>query len=173
MEGRLPTTINNFNIYLGETGDRFVGAGSIDLPEITMVTSELDVAGTAGKVSVPVLGHTDTMKTTISAPIATVEALRSAIPIGQLIIARGAAQYYESGIGVSTIGAFVVTMRGHLATAKPGKFQKATAMDSSFEFEVDYLKVDVEGVTIVEIDKFNARYIIDGVDYLAEVANAI
>jgi len=40
-------------------------------------------------------------------------------------------------------------------------------------FEVVYLKVDVDGANLVEIDKFNYICKIAGIDYLAQVRAAL
>jgi P2 family phage contractile tail tube protein len=55
----------------------------------------------------------------------------------------------------------------------PGKFETGAGSGGSSEQEALYLKIEIDGQTVVEIDKLNFICIIDGVDYLASVRNAL
>lgn len=46
-------------------------------------------------------------------------------------------------------------------------------MDSKTTLEVTYIKVTIDGVRKVEIDKLNYIHFVDGVDYLADVRKAL
>ena len=51
----------------------------------------------------------------------------------------------------------------------PGKLKRASTMDSSTTLEVTRYLVEIDGVTVIDIDKYAGRYYVDGEDILAEV----
>ena len=46
-------------------------------------------------------------------------------------------------------------------------------MDTQIEFEVPYMKIELDGKERVELDKYNYIYKVDGVDQLADVRAAL
>ena len=54
-------------------------------------------------------------------------------------------------------------------TVSLGTFETGSTTDTEQEFEVLYLKVYVNGVAILEIDKYNYIAKFNGVDQLAQV----
>ena len=41
------------------------------------------------------------------------------------------------------------------------------------EFEVVYMKIELDGRERVELDKYNYKYVVDGVDQMASVRTAL
>jgi P2 family phage contractile tail tube protein len=173
MESQMPQALNNYNLYLGDRGEKFIGAGQVEIPEISMLTTEVNMAGMAGKVNVPLTGQTDAFAVTVTAPVLTLQAVKAAIPTAQLITARMAIENYDAARGTKRIQPTVITMRGCQSALKPGSLEKGSAMDTSVSFEVDYLKITIDGQDVLEIDKWNNVYKVNGVDYLADVREAI
>lgn len=168
-----PLVLDNFNIYLGETGTQWVCAGDIELPEITWTETEVSQAGMSGKVSVPLLGHSDSMKVTITAPVLSLDAIMAAAINSQLITARMAVQQRDSAGGAISTLPEVIVMRGMNSSFKPGTLKKGETMDTSLTFELDYLKIIINGKVAFEHDKWNNILIINGEDKLAAVRDAI
>ena len=50
-----------------------------------------------------------------------------------------------------------------------GKLEVGTTTDTSNVIEVTYIKVDIDGETVLEVDKYNFICVINGMDYLASV----
>ena len=55
----------------------------------------------------------------------------------------------------------------------PGKVGIATTADASGEYAVTYYAIYKNGVKKVEIDQLNFIYYVNGVDYLAEIRDAL
>ena len=60
---------------------------------------------------------------------------------------------------------------GRVKKFKPGKIEKAESMEATITLELTYLLVEVDGVVVMEIDKLNQVYNVNGVDMLADVRN--
>lgn len=169
----LPQAVNNYNLYLGEKGERWIGAGQVEIPEITNLSTEVKMAGMSGTVNVPLVGHFESFKVTITAPVMTVQAVKGALPEAQIITARAALETLETSNGRKVILPLTVLMRGQSGSFKPGNLEKGAAMDTAVSFEIDYIKITLDGADMLEIDKWNNIYRVNGVDYLTDVRNAI
>ena len=53
---------------------------------------------------------------------------------------------------------------------KPGKLKRAEGMEATVTMELTYIMIEVDGVTMLEIDKLNQKYIVNGKDMLAGIA---
>jgi P2 family phage contractile tail tube protein len=173
MNLEIPTALNNFNIYTGESGNVFAGMGDLELPEIKMLTAALNVAGTGGELEVPLIGHTAAMQCTINAPVATIEALQAAVPVSQMITARGSQQVFDPSVGVNRHQPICIVMRGPLDSLKLGTWKKGQTEDTSHSFQLDYIKVSIDNEEYLEIDKWNNIFRVNGVDYSSEVRENI
>ena len=58
-------------------------------------------------------------------------------------------------------------------TTELGKLDVGTTSDTKTTLEVNYIKVTIDGKDVLELDKFNYICSIGGVDYLAEVREAL
>ena len=166
---QIPQVLTDFRTYLGDRGEQWVGIASVEIPEIQMITADISLAGMAGKMSVPLTGQTDSIKITYSGPIATMQQIRASSPHAKLITSRGNIQIYDTVSGNYRDENITVITRCLATTLKIGDFKKEGTMEGSVAYEVDYLKVTIGGETALEIDKWNSIYVIDGVDYLADV----
>jgi P2 family phage contractile tail tube protein len=173
MNSIIPKVLNNFNLYLGENGAEAAGTSTVELPELQGKTVELNVAGIAGTINVPLTGHFDAMQATVTADMPTEQFIKLATPEAQLITVRGAIEVQNTTRGKGEMHPITVVMRGSVSTNKHGKFERGAKMDASFSIEVDYYQVFLNNKELLEIDKFNNIYRVDGVDYLAPVRSMI
>lgn len=54
-----------------------------------------------------------------------------------------------------------------------GKMEMGSTTDTKNTIEVTYIKITVDGETVLELDKYNYICNIDGTDYLTEVRDAL
>lgn len=167
MSNPVPERLINFRVYLG--GNTLAGEATIDLPALEPMTDTVSGAGIAGEVDSPLLGHFQSMTSSITWRTITRDALKLAAPKAHELEARGSQQVYNAGTGEYSTTPVRVAMRAVPKNVSLGTFEVGSTTDTETEFEINYLKVDVGGVTRVEIDKFNYKCVIDGVDYLASV----
>lgn len=168
---QVPEKLINFRVY--EDGVDLLGIADVELPSLEAMTETVKGAGIAGEVESPVLGHYSSMTCTINWRTVVKPTVHLAEPRAHNLDFRGATQVYNAGSGEYRVQALKVTVRCIPKTTELGKLDVGTTADASNEFEVLYLKVSIDGKTIVEIDKYNYICIINGVDYMRKVREAL
>ena len=62
-----------------------------------------------------------------------------------------------------------IVIRGKASTTKLGKLENGKKMEPEIELELLYIQVMIDGVKVIELDKLNFVYNLNGVDMLAEI----
>lgn len=60
-------------------------------------------------------------------------------------------------------------MRGRPTSAKFGTVKMGDLMNASVTLELTYLLVEIDGETMLELDKLNSVYKVNGEDLMAEI----
>lgn len=168
---QVPEKLINFRVY--EDGVDLLGIADVELPSLEAMTETVKGAGIAGEVESPALGHYGSMTCKINWRTVVKPTAHLAAPRAHNLDFRGASQVYDAATGEYRVQALKVTVRCTPKTTEFGKLDVGTTSDASNEFEVFYLKVSIDGRTIVEIDKYNYICIINGVDYMRKVREAL
>ena len=84
-----------------------------------------------------------------------------------------ALQQYDAGLGEYNTVQLHVYMKAITKTRTPGNLVVGDNMDTQMEFEVVYMKIELDGKERVEMDKYNYIYKVDGVDQLTDVRTAL
>ena len=71
--------------------------------------------------------------------------------------------------GYNFKGLRVVEM-GRVKTFNPGKVEKGEGMEAKVTLELTYLLVENDGSPLLEVDKLNGVYKVNGVDMLAGIS---
>lgn len=171
MSNIVPEKVIDFRIYKG--GADLLGVADVQLPSIEPMTETVKGAGIAGEVETPTMGHTGSLKLTINWRSITADLLCLLEHKAHELEARGAIQVYNAGSGECKVSAIRVVMRGFTTKGDPGKLEVGANSDGSTEHECVYLKYVVDGKTVVEIDKFNFKYVVNGQDALSAVRQAL
>lgn len=168
---KVPQVINKFNLY--RNGTKLIGtSGEVELPEITNLTDTIEGAGTGGNLEVPVIGLTDTMDMQIPFTTLSRDAFSLMNPGETADLAlNGAIQCMDGGTGKVGYSQMSVSVRGLVKTFTPGTVKAGAKMESSVTLSLSYYKIVIDGTTMLEIDKLNGVYIVDGEDILKEVRN--
>lgn len=164
-------SIINFAVY--ENAVEYYGMAEVTLPEITNLTAEVTGAGISGTFESVVLGHLEAMTLTLNFRTLVKDAVTLSEPRDHTIDLRAAQQSKDT-----VSGRTVVTPVKHVLVVKPkklspGKLAPASAADASGEYAVTYWATYIDGKKLLEIDILNFIYIVNGVDYLAEVRTAL
>lgn len=167
MSKQIPSVLTNFSAY--RNGNEYLGAGDVDLPDLELATETISGAGIAGELDMPIFGQYGAMSITINWRVLESAVFKLSRQESHQIDFRGSIQSYDVGSGVITNVPVKVSIRSLPKTTSLGSFAPQSAMDSSNEMEIHYLKVIYDNQTVVEIDKFNYICIIDGVDYSAKI----
>ncbi|CDX01300.1 Phage tail tube protein FII-like protein [Desulfitobacterium hafniense] len=172
MKNIIPEKLNDFRIYINGSTD-LKGTADLQLPSFESMTETVSGAGIAGEYESPNIGHFSSMKFTINWKMITGELTEFLKPEVMMIDCRLANQEYNAVQGKHEFKANRVVVKGIPTTNDLGKAEKGSTYDGSSEIEVLYIKVQRDGKTLVELDKINYIYIVDGVDYMVKLRTAL
>lgn len=85
---------------------------------------------------------------------------------------RASQQVYDKQGGYNFKGLRVVEI-GRVKKFNPGKVEKGEAMEATVTLELTYLMIEVDGQQLLEVDKLNGIYKVNGTDMLAGVNSLI
>ncbi len=171
MEMIVPEKLINFRAY--DDGKDLLGVTDIQIPSLDAMTETVKGAGIAGEVESPVLGHYASMETVLNWRTISKPGLNLASQKGVKLDLRGAQQFYDAGKGEYVVKPVKCIIRGVPKKTELGKLDVGTTSGSSNTIETNYIKVEIDGETVLEIDKYNYISNIAGVDYLADVREAL
>lgn len=168
----IPEKINDYNVYLD--GTKMIGvAASATLPEVNMKTSTVSGVGVNGELDSPTIGQFESMEQEIKFNTLYSSAMDMLNPLSVVNLTfRAAQQVYDKTGGYAFKGLRVVEM-GRVKKLNPGKVEKGEAMEATVTIELTYLMIEVDGNQLLEVDKLNGVYKVNGVDMLAGVKSLI
>ncbi len=165
---RIPESINIFNVYNGT--NKLVGnTGAVELPSFAYITNTISLSGMAGEYDAPVLGHIGSQK--IKIPFAQIDEIDyfSMVEGESDIVLRASVQTRQVDSSKIEMVPMAITVRGATTEYELGTVEKAKAMNASITKEVAYIKIVINNVVCLELDKFNSVYIVNGKDMFEKV----
>lgn len=166
----LPEVLNNFNIY-NDSGKKLIGiSGEVELPELEATTDTLEGCGVLGEIEDPVTGQFSSA--TIKIPFAVLyESLFSIMNTTKppQLTLRASMQCMDPTTGITDYYPVKIVVRGKAKTNTLGKASKGKKMEAEVEMEILYIKIEVNNKTVLELDKLNFIYVLNGVDMLAKI----
>jgi len=165
---KVPEVINDVRVYINGS-DSAVTASKIELPEIKNLTADVTGIGLAGKIEAPIQGHFDSMECTISWQVPTVDNAQLFGGEAISIEAYADVQGFDGGESQYTHDQFRVAMRGRIKSHKPGSLEAGSTSDAETVIEVHYVKEEMSGKTLAEIDKYGYKCVINGNDIMAPI----
>lgn len=169
---KVPEMLQDARVYWdGE--DNMMGIANVDMPELSSSTASITGVGLAGEIDAPVHGHFQSMEMTLNWRTPHTSGLRISGGKPVSLQVYGSIQSMDSGANEYVEEQIVVTVRGRAKSYAPGTFEAMNTTDSSNTIEVHYIKIEMDGKTVVEIDKFGYKCIVDGVDFMAKIRQNI
>lgn len=172
MKGIVPEVIEDYRVFVNGSID-LVGIGDVELPSFKTLTETINGAGILGEIEVGVAGHFESQKIKINWNMITGDITSFYKSDAIQIDCRVSNQQYNTTKGKREKEALKVLVKGTVTNNELGKAAKKGKYEGSSEVEVLYIKIEIGGKTIIELDKINYIYIVDGVDQLAETRNAL
>lgn len=157
----------DFSVF--RNGTEFFGVAGADLPSLESMTDTLSGAGIAGEVDSPSMGQYGSMTLTLNWRTVVASLLALAAPMAHMLDLRGSQQTYDAANGVWRAVPVKHTVKVLPKNTALGSLGKNASTESSNEFEVVYIKTWVDGKEVLELDKYNYIFKINGKDYLAEM----
>lgn len=148
-------------------GTNYLGTATATLPEITYLVETIKGGGISGEVEAPAPGQTAAMTLTLN--WRTMEAACASLlaPKVHALDLRASIQMFDPALNEYKEVPFKVTVRARPLALSLGNLEPSATMDSNNTFSVTYIKVLINNVEALEIDKYNYIHKVDGVDYLA------
>ncbi len=167
----VPERLSNFIIYTD--GNAQAGVADIQLPSFEQTTETVKGAGLAGEYESPNIGHFQSMKLGVNWVTVNGDMLSNIAPKVRMFDCRGINQVLDKSSGTYQRIPVRVLCRGIVNKSELGKMEKGSPYDASTEMEVTYIKVEIDGKSIIELDKLNYKFVVDGTDYLADERKAL
>jgi P2 family phage contractile tail tube protein len=162
-----PEMMINYMCYLN--GSSFVGMVDVELPSLDALTEKIKGAGIAGEINAPVIGHFDALTLGITWRVIDANAISFIAPVYNRLDFRGSQQIYNSSGAVIGNQPVKAICRAMPTKSSLGKLVQAATTETKNEFECNYLKIFVNGDEVLELDKYNYIFTVNGVDYLADI----
>lgn len=153
--------------------NRLMGTSTIDLPEFNYLNSEVSGAGIAGDFNMVSPGMMENLEMTLHWRTIHSDLSRLIGFKAHMLTLRGALNNYLTENGKMKQQAIKIVVRGVPQKMTLGKFERASETESESTLNLDYIKIEVGGKEILEYDKFNFFFTVNGVDYLAGTRTAI
>lgn len=158
--------LTNFTAW--EDGVNWIGAVDVELPSFEALSESIRGAGIAGEYDSVIKGHFGSQKLKLNWRTVTPESAKLNDPTVHALDFRGNQQIFDPLNGYID-QAVVVKTRCVPLNYTPGKFAVASATETANEFEVHYIKIIVDDKELIEFDKFNFVYKVNGKDVMATV----
>mgnify|MGYP002856507563 FL=1 len=169
---KVPEMLQETRVYWdGE--DNMIGIANVDLPELASNTTSITGVGLSGEVDAPVRGHFQSMELTLNWRTPHVTGLRMSGGNPVSLQIYGSIQNFDSSVNDYVEERVIVSVRGRAKSYAPGTFEAMNTTDSSNTIEVHYIKIEIAGSTIVEIDKYGYKCVVGGVDFMATIRQNI
>lgn len=169
---QIPSQIMDFRVYNGD--DWLIGTGEeITLPTITNIAASIDLPG--GKIDMPSM-RTENMEIEIPFMAISEEAGKTmSLTKTNTLIIRASKQKSNSASHDFIYGGIKVTTKGYFKEFSLGTLKRSDKMDSKIKQTITYIKIEAaetptsEFETLLEIDKLNGVYKINGEDMRAGI----
>lgn len=165
----IPELLNHYNVY--NDASKLVGvSGDVELPDFEAITETIEGAGVLGEIEATATGQFSSM--IIKIPFSVLyEDMFTLVnsATGVNVTLRGSAQFMDPTPGITDHYPVKVVVRGKCKKYSLGKMTKGKKMDPSVELEILYIKIDVNNKPVVELDKVNFKYAVNGVDLLEKI----
>lgn len=169
---KMPEVLNDFRLY-DESGSTLYGVAKLELPDFKSITQTVKGVGVGGEIEAPVLGQFESMETKISHNINSEWNLKLVGGQAVALEARGANQYWDSAANKYIIDTIRVVIRGRSKAMSGGSWEPASPVDSDNTIETTYIKYEVNGKTILEVDKYANKFIAGGEDLTQQIRKAL
>lgn len=171
MSNPIPERLINYRAY--KDGNHLVGTADVELPSLEAMTDTVVGAGIAGELDSPTLGHFGSLGLTINWRTISKEAIGLAAQEYHALDFWGSQQLLNAASGKLETQAVRVSVRAMPKNTSLGTLAVSASTDTNNEFECSYVRIDVGGTKVLELDKLNFKFEVMGKDMMAGVRGDI
>lgn len=166
---RIPEKINNYMVY--KDGTALLGIADATLPDFESLSETIKGAGILGEFDSVSIGHFGEQEVEINFRDTT-----SALKVGDgniNLIFKASNQSSDKSTGKIEKRQLFISITGVKKKLSAGKLESGSPMDSSITISLRQIKIKDDNKEILELDKINYIYKLDGVDLLADERRAL
>ena len=158
---------DNFEVYYDSV--RQLGIVNIDIGDFKPKTVTITGAGILGDFNMPSAPNMENMETTLHWRTITGDLTVLSQDKAHTLTLMSSQRNYDSGTGLLDYQGIKIFFRGLPANLKLGKLEQAASTESDNTFVVDYLKLFMNGQELLEFDRFNYIWKVNGTDHTASI----
>lgn len=164
----IPEKIHSYHLY--NQGERLIGVhAEAEIPALEAMTSTISGPGILGEIEVPNIGHFGATSMDITFRTLSRDAAKLSGYGPHTLTFRADQESYDTVNGVIQHRLLKIVVRGFGKSFSPGKLVAGSATETKSTLEIIYIKIEEAGHVLIELDKFNPAYVVDGVDQMAEI----
>ncbi len=163
----IPERLVNYMLY--EDGGKLLGSVDVTLPSFEAMSETISGAGIAGEYDSPTPGHFGSQQLGINFREPTAMIRRLYTPGKKQLIIKAANQSYDTGAGQKNHRQLYISVACEFKSGETGTVAPNAEAGSNVSMEVSYILIKDDGDEILEFDKFNYIYKVNGKDYLADI----
>ena len=168
----IPTKINRYNVY--NKGNRLLGVGEeMALPDFEPSSETVTGAGILGEIDDPTVGYFSNQELEIPFRLLDKETADMMDMTKAVQLTLRAAQQTLTVEGNTEFRSMRVVVRGKSATLSMGSVKSGSSMGSGVTLNLTYILIEVDGESLIELDKLNPTFKVRGVDILQKVREMI
>ncbi len=172
MSNPIPDKIVAFNVY--DEADKLIGVSAeVTLPNLETMAETVSGAGILGEFESPNPGHFGSIQMEIPFRVLYDKSFKLMEPRGQTITLRASQQSYDLAAGKISQRPLKITVKGLPKNLDLGKLSAGQPTETTNVLEVLYLKVEENGKALLELDKLNFIYTVNGLDVLKDIREQI
>lgn len=165
-----PEVVNNFRVY--NDANRIMGTtAEVNIAELQAMTAAVSGAGILGEYNTSVVGMFQSMSQEI--PFRMIDRdffiMLNTGEQSKVVLRSSVQQRNRETGGTISTSAMRFVFRGHPTAAKFGTIRIGDLMNASITLELTYLLAEIDGVTMLELDKLNSVYKVAGKDLLKDI----
>lgn len=172
----IPEKISLFNAYVGsaDAANKLAGVtDEITLPEFESMSESLSLAGMGGEVDSPSPGQFKSAQMEIPFSNISLSCLKTVADDSKPIVLKAAQEQINTDTLEKSYVGRTITIRGMTKKINYGKLKKGGYGNPSITKEVIYYKDQLGDEVLTEVDKFNGKAVINGVNLMQNVENLI
>lgn len=148
-------------------------SADISLPSIEKLTDTIKGAGIMGEIDMPTHGQIGALSLSVNFRADNPKYAELSRPGEIKLEVVWVVDIFDSAqvkVGIQQHKAFIT---GINKVYNPGTVDVNASADGSVEFEVLQYRKVVDGREVLNIDKLNSKYVVNGVDYMAQLRSAL
>lgn len=160
----------DFSVYVRDSGsaDKIGNTTDITLPSIEKITDTIKGSGILGEIDMPTLGQLSSMETEISVRVS--DEKFATLAAASNLEYRWVTDAYNTSNGKARVVANKAFLTVANKKADEGKIESGASQDGSVSFEVIAYKRICDGKEIINVDKLNGIYKINGKDMFSDIS---